>query len=292
MVKSMTGYGHCEQICGNRKIFAEIKSVNHRYCDFSVKVPRNYGFLEEKLRNDAAKYIFRGKVDIFVSVEDFDGSNKTVILNKPLAKEYINALYELRDEFSLKDDICVSLVSEFADIFKTETEEEDPEEVYNQVSPVFNSAVEEFVKSRKREGEKMYADIESHIKNMQRMLEIVKQRSPEIIENYKKRLEMRVKEMLDDCEIDESRILTETAVFADKTDISEEIVRLESHFDEFLRSILSDEPTGRRLDFLIQEINREINTIGSKSCDIDISETVIDLKTETEKVREQIQNIE
>lgn len=288
----MTGYGHCEQICGNRKIFAEIKSVNHRYCDFSVKVPRNYGFLEEKLRNDAAKYIFRGKVDIFVSVEDFDGSNKTVILNKPLAKEYINALYELRDEFSLKDDICVSLVSEFADIFKTETEEEDPEEVYNQVSPVFNSAVEEFVKSRKREGEKMYADIESHIKNMQRMLEIVKQRSPEIIENYKKRLEMRVKEMLDDCEIDESRILTEVAVFADKTDISEEIVRLESHFDEFLRSILSDEPTGRRLDFLIQEINREINTIGSKSCDIDISETVIDLKTETEKVREQIQNIE
>lgn len=292
MIKSMTGYGHCERISEGRKISAEIKSLNHRYCDIIVKVPRNYGFLEEKIRNDAAEYISRGKVDIFISVEDFGGSNKTVSLDKALAKEYINALCGLRDEFALKDDICVSLVSGFGDIFRTETESEEPEKVYAQIAPVFAAAAEEFVNSRKREGEKMYADIETRIKNMQRMAKKIEQSSPRIAEEYRKRLEAKVKELLGDHEIDESRILTETALFADKTDVCEETVRLASHFDEFLRSMLTDKPVGRRLDFIMQEINREINTIGSKSCDMNISRNVIDMKTEAEKVREQIQNVE
>ncbi len=292
LVRSMTGYGRCEQIFGKRKILAEIKSVNHRYCEILVKAPKNYGFLEQKIRNEAAAYIFRGKAEILISIEDFEGYNKSVSINKVLAKEYLNALYELRDEFALKDDICVSLLAGFGDIFKTETTEEDPEELYAQIRPVFTKAAEEFVASRKREGEKMYADIESRIKYMRVLLGKIDEQAPKITEDYKNRLECKINELLKDYETDEARVLAEVAIFADKTAVDEETVRLASHFDEFLRIINADEPAGRRLDFLVQEINREINTIGSKSCDINISRLVIDLKAEAEKIREQIQNIE
>ena len=287
----MTGYGRCEEICGGRKILAEIRSVNHRYSDYSVKVPRNYGFLEERLKADAAGYIFRGKVDIFVSVENPAGG-RTVTVNRELAEEYVNALRFLRDEFDLEDDISVSLVSGFQDIFKAESAEEDPEEVYAAVRPVFMKAVEEFTASRKREGEKMYADLRARMEGMRRMLAKIEELSPKSKEEYRKKLENKIRELLGDRTADESRILTEVAIFADKIAVDEETVRLSGHFDEFCRILDAGEPAGRRLDFLVQEINREINTIGSKSADINISGTVIDLKAETEKIREQIQNIE
>lgn len=292
MVKSMTGYGRCERISGNRKILTEIKSVNHRYCDFVMKVPKCYGFLEERIRTELSKYIFRGKIDVYVSVEDFESSDKTVSIDKALAGEYLNALCSLRDEFSLKDDISVSLMSRFSDIFKTEKEEEDPDEVCAQVLPVVMDAVGEFVEARKREGQKMYDDIASRIEYMRSVVKKIEELSPKTKEEYRKRLESKINEVLGDKAIDEARVLTEVAIFADKIAVDEETVRLSVHLDEFCRIIDADEPAGRRLDFLVQEINREINTIGSKAYDINISKLVIDLKAEVEKIREQIQNIE
>jgi len=288
----MTGYGRCEEICNNRKILTEIKSVNHRYSDYSIKIPKNYGFLEEILREESAKHIFRGKVDIYVSVEDYRSEYKAVIPDMKLAEGYINALNKLRDDLSLKDDISVSLIAGFSDIFKTVKEIENPDEICGAVMPVFLKAVDEFIKSREREGKKMYADLVSRIKHMQGLVEEIEKKSPQTKLAYEERLRDKIEELLGDKSVDETRLLTEVAIFADKIAVDEEVVRLKSHFDEFCRIIDSGEPAGRKLDFLVQEINREINTIGSKACDIDISKLVIDLKAEAEKVREQIQNIE
>lgn len=292
MIKSMTGYGRCEKIIGGKKILAEIKSVNHRFSDYSVKIPRYYGFLEEKVREYASKYITRGKVDVYINIESYTESDKSIILNEELAKEYISALKELGEKFNLKDDITISSVARYSEIFKSERRDEDEDEIWENVSGVLEEAVDVFVKMREREGARIEEDLKARIEYMKTLAEKIDERSPETVNEYKNKLYNKIKEVLEDKSVDEARVLTEVAIFADKVAVNEETVRLASHFEEFFGILNSGEPAGRKLDFLIQEINREINTIGSKASDIEIAKIVVELKAELEKLREQIQNIE
>ena len=292
MLKSMTGYGRNEAIVGGKKILCEIKSVNHRYSDYSVKVPKYYGFLEDKIREFASKYISRGKVDIYVAIESYEEADKDIVVNKELAKAYLDALYSLRDEFGLNDDISVMALSRYPDIFIQERKEEDEEEIWNSVKTVLEPAVMSFTKMREREGERIQKDLEARVNYMKTLAAKIDERSAETVKEYQTRLYEKIKEVLEDREIDDARVLTEVAIFADKVAVNEEMVRLSSHFEEFFGITASDMPAGRKLDFLIQEINREINTTGSKASDIEIAKIVVELKGETEKLREQIQNIE
>jgi len=288
----MTGYGRAESIIGGKKISVEMKSVNHRYSDYSVKVPRYYGFLEERVREYASGYIFRGKVDIYVNIESYEEADKEIILNSDLARSYIEALKKLRDEFSLTDDISVSVVARNQEIFKAERKEDDQEEIWSAVKVVLKEAIDAFVAMREREGERINKDLVERIEYMKTLAKDIDERSPETVEEYRQKLYSKIKELLEDRTIDEGRVLTEVAIFADKVAVNEEIVRLASHFDEFYIILGLGEPAGRKLDFLIQEINREVNTIGSKANDIVIAKKVVELKGEIEKLREQIQNIE
>lgn len=292
VLKSMTGYGRNEAIQGGKKIMCEIKSVNHRYSDYSVKVPKYYGFLEDKVREFASKHISRGKVDIYVGIESYAEADKEIVVNTELAKSYIDALYKLRDEFNLRDDISVNSVARYPDIFVQERKEEDEEEIWENVKTVLEPAIASFTAMREREGERIQKDLEQRVEYMKTLADKIDRRSPQTVLEYKERLYSKIKAVLEDREIDDARILTEVAIFADKVAVNEEMVRLSSHFDEFYGICASGEPAGRKLDFLIQEINREINTTGSKASDIEIAKIVVDLKAETEKLREQIQNIE
>ncbi len=292
MLKSMTGYGRREAVTSGKKILAEIKSVNHRYSDYNIKVQRHLGFLEDKVRKYVSGSVTRGKIDIYINVESFETADKEISLNKALAENYIKVLYQLRDEFGLKDDITVSNVAKNTDIFITERLEEDEEEIWNAVKEVLDGALGDFVSMREREGERIEKDLCERIEYMRTLVKEIEERSPETVSEYKNRLYDKIKEVLDGREIDEARILTEVAIYADKVAVNEETVRLSSHFEEFDNIIGSGEPAGRKLDFLIQEINREVNTIGSKASDIEIAKTVVTLKGEIEKLREQIQNIE
>lgn len=292
MLKSMTGYGRAEKIDGGKKISVELKSVNHRYSDYSIKVPRYYAFLEELVREYVSGYVFRGKVDVYVNIESYEEADKEIILNTDLAKSYIDALVKLRDEFGLKDDISVSVVARNNEIFKAEKKEEDQETIWQLVKTVLKDAVDAFVAMREREGERIHRDLAERIEYMKTIAEDIDERSPQTVEEYSQRLFAKIKEVLNDRTVDESRLLTEVAIFADKVAVNEEIVRLSSHFDEFYNILSLNEPAGRKLDFLIQEINRETNTIGSKANDIVIAKKVVELKGEIEKLREQIQNIE
>ena len=292
MLKSMTGYGRREAVTDGKKILAEIKSVNHRYSDYNIKVQRHLGFLEDRIRKYVSSYITRGKLDIYLNVENFETADKEIRLNKEIAKNYIDVLHELRDEFGLKDDITVSNVARNPDIFQTERVEEDEEQLWNTVKIVLDGALGDFVAMREREGGRIEKDLCERIEYMRTLVKTIDERSPQTVQEYSDRLYEKIKEVLDGREIDEARILTEVAIYADKVAVNEETVRLTSHFAEFDNIIGSGEPAGRRLDFLIQEINREVNTIGSKASDIEIAKTVVTLKGEIEKLREQIQNIE
>ena len=292
MLKSMTGYGRHEEIVDGKKIMVEIKSVNHRYADYNIRVPRHLGFLEEKVRNYAASYITRGKVDIYIAVESYDEADKDVLLNEAFAKSYLQALYSLRDKFNLKDDISVMSVARNPDIFKTERREEDQDAIWQSVKTVMDMSMTDFVAMRSREGERIEKDLRERIAYMEELAKKVDERSPQTVSEYKEKLYTKIKELLEDKDIDETRILTEVAIFADKVAVNEETVRLASHFVEFYSILDSSAPAGRKLDFLIQEINRETNTIGSKASDVEIAKIVVTLKGEKEKLREQIQNIE
>ena len=292
MIKSMTGYGRNEAILDGKKISCEIKSVNHRYSDYSVKVPRYYGFMEDRVRKFVSEYISRGKVDIYVSIENFGDTDREILLNEGIAKTYLDALYQLRDTFGLKDDISVMNVARYSEIFKTQKVEEDEEELWNKVVEVMKPAVEQFVQMREREGERILKDLSERVEYMRELAKKVEARSDITVEEYRNRLYSKIKEVLDDRNIDEARVLTEVAIFADKVAVNEELVRLESHFNEFYEIVNKNEPAGRKLDFLIQEINREINTTGSKANDIEVAKIVVELKGETEKLREQVQNVE
>ena len=292
MLKSMTGYGRQETIANGKKIQVEIKSVNHRFSDYNIKVPRHLGFLEDKVRQYISQNITRGKIDVFVTVESYDEADKDIMLNAELAKNYIEVLRELRDKFNLRDDISVSSVARYGDIFKTERKEEDEDALWEMVKSVASDALEAFIAMRTREGERIEKDLRERIAYMGELAKKVDERSPQTVAEYKEKLYAKIKEILEDREIDEARVLTEVAIFADKVAVNEETVRLSSHFDEFYQILDSGEPAGRKLDFLIQEINREVNTIGSKASDIEIAKIVVTLKGEIEKLREQIQNIE
>lgn len=288
----MTGYGRKEIILDGKKICCEIKSVNHRYLDCNIKVPRYYGFLEEKVREFVSKKINRGKVDVYVSVEAYETSDTQICINMELAQNYMTSLKQLVDEFKIKDDISASSVARFPDVLTAQRVEEDEEKLTTNVLSVLDGAVLDFIDMRKREGDRIEADLVQRIEYMKTVSRKIEERSPETVFEYREKLYQKIKEVLEDRAIDEARILTEVAIFADKIAVNEETVRLNSHFNEFYEIISKDEPAGRRLDFLIQEINREVNTTGSKANDIEIAKMVVELKGEIEKLREQVQNIE
>lgn len=292
VIKSMTGYGRYEEIIEDKKVSCEIRSVNHRYADFNIRVPRGCGFLEDKIRQLASSRISRGKVDIYINIEHCLEPEREVFLNEGIVKNYLTALYQMRDEFSLKDDISVMTVARLPEVFRAQQREEDEEALTKAVLKVATGAIDEFIAMRAREGERISQDLSARIEYMKTVASKIDERSPKTVEEYKNKLYTKIKELLEDRDVDETRVLTEVAIFADKVAVNEEIVRLSSHFDEFYEIISADEPAGRRLDFLIQEINREINTTGSKANDIEIARYVVELKGETEKLREQVQNIE
>lgn len=292
MLKSMTGYGRNEEIAGAKKITVEIKSVNHRFSDYNIKVPRQYGFLEDLVRKKLSGAIARGKVDVYVSIEAYEEADKTISINKELAENYISALHSLAEDYGLRDDISVSTVAAFSDIFRTEPKRDDEEELWQLVSGVMDPALEAFTAMREREGGRIEADLRARIDYMRSLAEKIDERSPQTVSEYREKLYAKIKELLEDRDVDDARVLTEVAVFADKVAVNEETVRLASHYNEFNGIMDGSEPAGRRLDFLIQEINREVNTIGSKASDIEIAKLVVTLKGEIEKLREQVQNIE
>ena len=291
MLKSMTGFGRAECAVDGFNIKVNLKSVNHRYMDVSVKVPKYYTFVEDEIRKTAAKYISRGKVEVFVSVERTEGSGKTVVIDRDVAENYINALKSL-NEFGIEDDVKISTISQYHDIFKIENTEEDEAHITKLICDVFSFAAEDFVNMRINEGKNMEADILSHLDILAQNLALVEERYPKIVEEYRNRLFRKVSEVLEDKNVDETRIVTEAAIFAEKSDIGEETVRLASHIKEFKNAIKTDLPIGKKLDFMIQEMNRETNTMGSKANDIEISKIIVEMKSEIEKIREQIQNIE
>ncbi len=291
MLKSMTGFGRAEKAAEGYNVKVNLKSVNHRYMDITVKVPKYYTFMEDKIRQSAPKYISRGKVEVFVSLERTEGSGKTVVLDETVAANYVSALKSLK-KLGLKDDVKISTISQYHDIFKLESNEADEEFISNLILEVFSEAAEDFVNMRINEGKNMEKDILSHIDALAENLELVEERYPKIVEEYKNRLAGKLAEVLADKNVDEARIVTEAAIFADRTDIGEETVRLRSHIKEFKKAIDTDLPIGKKLDFMIQEMNRETNTMGSKANDVGISKIIVNMKSEIEKIREQIQNIE
>lgn len=291
MIKSMTGFGRAESNLSGFNISIQIKSVNHRYGDFSIRLPRIYGFLEDFIRSEMSKRISRGKVDIGILIEKEESDDVKISLNKNIAKGYINALKQL-EEFGVKNDISMSSLSRFNDIFTIEQEDTDEDALKNAVSEVLALAAEEFDNMRLDEGGRMEQDIISHLDIIQNEVKFIESRSSVTVLEYRKRLEGKIREVLGDRTVDEDRVLTECAIFADKIATEEETVRLKSHIQEFKNTLKLGKPVGKKLDFIIQEMNRETNTIGSKASDIEISKKVVEIKAEIEKIREQVQNIE
>lgn len=293
MVNSMTGYGRSQQLVGEREISVEIKSVNHRYFEFSARAPRSFGYLEEKLKSFVHARTTRGKVDVTVSIVVLDGAAAQVQINESLANSYLEALRGMGGALGLTDDITLSALSRFGDIFTVRKSEADEEEVWGAVKGVAGVALTKFCAMKRSEGERLEADVLSRLDAIESHVQTVEQRSPEVVDAYRQRLYAKLQEILSEHTADEGRILTEAAIFAEKTAVAEETVRLKSHTSQ-MRGILAKggESIGRKLDFLVQEMNREANTIGSKAQDVEIQRTVVEIKSEIEKIREQIQNIE
>lgn len=292
MIKSMTGFGRCELAENNRKITVEIKSVNHRYLDLNIKMPKKLNFFEAAIRNLLKKYIQRGKVDVFVSYEDTSENTVMVHYNAALAGEYLKHLNTMAEEFNLENDVRVSMLSRYPEVFTMEEQPMDEEEWWTLLEKCTIRACEQFVETRSREGEHLYSDLMDKLQGMESNVVKVEERSPMIISEYRIKLDEKVKELLGDKQIDEGRLATEIVLFADKICTDEETVRLKSHIQSMRSTLDQPESIGRKLDFIAQEMNREANTILSKANDLETSNIAIDLKTEIEKVREQIQNIE
>lgn len=292
MIKSMTGYGKSEQTIDSLNVTVEIKSVNHRYFEFSARVPREYGFLEEKLKKYCNSLITRGKVECYVSVEDLEEREMEVNVNETLAAGYVKALKELSERFGLKDDISAVTLSRYPDVITLHKASEDEERIWNAVKTVAETAVSKFIEMRETEGSKLRGDILSRADYIIECVEFIEGRSPETVREYNEKLKQRMKELLGDAAVDEQRLLNEAAIYADKIAVDEETVRLRSHISQLREFMNSSEAIGRKLDFLVQEINREANTIGSKAQDVDIAKKVIAIKAEVEKIREQVKNIE
>ena len=288
----MTGFGREHRIIGGREYLVEIRSVNSRYYEFNAKLPRAYMYLEEKLKTLIKGKISRGKVEISLSVYNISGKETAVSVNEGVVENYINALRAAGEKFGLMDDLTLSSVFKMTDAFNVVRAEEDEEEIWAAVKEVAEAALTRFVEMRETEGEKMKADVLEKLGNIEAMIEKVCEYSPDNVRAYREKLTAKMAEILGDKQIDEQRILLEAGLFAEKTAVDEETVRLKSHFSQFRSMLDSPEPIGRKLDFLVQELNRETNTIGSKAQDIRVTRIVVDVKSEIEKIREQIQNIE
>lgn len=292
MIKSMTGFGRGEHEEYGRNFTVEIKTVNHRYSDITVKLPRQLIYLEDNIRKYILKFISRGKVDVFITQGKFSEDDVHVSIDETLTASYIKALYVLRDKFKLEDDITVSMVSRFPDILNVVKSEEDSELILKTLNAATLSALGKLMVMREAEGLKLSVDITQRVNYIKSIVKIIEDRSPVVAQEYKIKLNDRIKEIAGDINIDDTRIAAEVAIFADKSSITEEIVRLYSHFEQLLSILIENDPVGRKLDFLVQEMNREINTIGSKASDIIITRNVVEVKSEIEKIREQVQNIE
>ncbi len=292
MIKSMTGFGREHEIVNGREILAEIKSVNHKFFELSAKLPRNYSYLEPKLKTLLKEQITRGKVELSLSVYNIDVQDTTVRINEQTVSRYINAMRHAGETMLLDDSLCVSDLLRIPDAFTVIKEEADEQQLWEDISSVVKKALDKFIAMRRTEGEALKADVLQKAAVIEEMVGKIEVCSPESVAAYRKKLEDRLAEILVSTNIDEQRILTEAAIFAEKTAVDEETVRLRSHIEQLRQMLDSENEIGRKLDFLVQEINRETNTIGSKASDIRITRLVVDMKSEIEKIREQIQNIE
>ncbi|MCM1102134.1 MAG: YicC family protein [Clostridium sp.] len=292
MIKSMTGFGRCEIAENNRKFTVEMKSVNHRYLDVNIKMPKKLNFFESAIRGELKNYISRGKVDVFITYEDFSDNNSGVRYNREVAEEYLKYLRRMAEDFGLDDDIRVSTLSKYPEVFTMEEQDVDEEELWKELQRAIKGAAEMFLETRVTEGEQLRKDLLSKLDGMLELVDYISDRSPKVVAEYRQRLEDKVRELLSDNTVDESRLLTEVTIFADKVCVDEELVRLRSHIETTRNTLEEGGCIGRKLDFIAQEMNREANTTLSKCNDLEISNCAIELKTEIEKVREQIQNIE
>ncbi len=292
MIKSMTGYGRAQGSFSGGDITVEVKSVNNRYLDCGVKLPRGYVYLEEGVKSQVQKAISRGKVDVFITINAAGADNVKISVNEPVAKGYIDAMRRLVQEYGIQDDISASAISKFSDVFLVEKQEQDENEVKSAISGVVAEALGAFDAMRTREGEALKTDLLQKAEGILTLVSKVEERSPITVKAYRERLTAKMQEVLEDRQIDEARIIQEAAIYADKVAVDEETVRLRSHVDQLQNMLSEGGVIGRKLDFLMQEMNREANTIGSKGNDVEQARNVVSIKSELEKIREQIQNIE
>ena len=292
MIKSMTGYGSAKGTVEGLEITVELKSVNNRYLDTSVRLPRSFLFAEEAIKSEVQSHISRGKVDVFISVDSSAAGDMTVKVNEPLLRGYIEAIRHISEEYSLANDMTALSVSRFPDVLSVEKKDLDAEAISAGICAIVEEALRDFDAMRQREGAKLRDDVLSRLETIDRLVSAVETEAPKTVAEYRKRLEQKMQEVLGATGIDENRILAEAAIFADHIAVDEETVRLRSHMSQLTTMINGNSPTGRKIDFLIQEFNREANTIGSKCQNSQIAHVVVDLKSEIEKIREQIQNIE
>ena len=292
MVKSMTGYGRARETLNGRDITVELRSVNNRYLDCTVKMPRTYVFAEDAIKSRVQKAISRGKVDVFVTIDTTAADVSVVAVNEPLARSYYEALKSLKDTFALEGEITPMALAKFPDVLTVTRAEEDLEAVAADICTVLEKALQAYNEMRAVEGQRLADDISGRVGTIESVVAKVEERSPQTVAEYRARLTAKMNEVLQSTTIDESRILTEAAIFSDKIAVDEETVRLRSHIAQLRTMLESDQPVGRKLDFLIQEVNRECNTIGSKCNDLTIAQDVVNMKAEVEKIREQVQNIE
>ena len=292
MIRSMTGYGRHRAIVNGWDVTVELKSVNHRYFEYSSRLPRTCGFLDDKLKSYLQQEIARGKVDVYVSLDAVEQADSVVEVNTALAEAYHEALGNLANDLVVRNDISVMGIARFPDVLTVRKSDANEQEIWNAVQQVAQVALEKFVAMRELEGVRMREDVLSRRETLLHAVAVVEERSPQTVREHMEKVETRMRELLGTATVDEQRLLTEAAIFADKIATAEETVRLRSHLDQLQTLVNSDEPIGRKLDFLVQEINRETNTIGSKATDLQLAQVVVDMKAEIEKIREQIQNIE
>ena len=292
MIKSMTGFGRASGANNGFEVTVELRSVNHRYFEFTSRMPRSFQFAEEKLKALCQQSISRGKVEASVFIEDTNENSTEIEINRQYADAYIKALKTLSKEYKLKNDVKASSFIGNSDIFKLRRKEVDEKQVLEAVFPVAEEAIKSFIAMRETEGERLKADISSRAEAILSKVALIEERSPETVKAYRERLENKIKELLDDAKVDEQRLITETAIFADKVAVDEETVRLRSHIKQLFSLLEENGPVGKKLDFIVQEMNRETNTIGSKASNADTAHLVVNIKNELEKIREQIQNIE
>lgn len=292
MIKSMTGFGRATFEDGSRSFIVEIKTVNHRYCDINIRMPKSLISLEDKMRSTIQEKIARGKVDVFITLNTYDKKDVRTILNESLADSYLNCLKEIKNKYNVIDDISVALIARFPEVITLQQQEEDVEELWNSLSNPLKESIELLVKMREREGLKLQENIIEKCNKIKGIVDKIEERTAIVPISYKEKMNARIKELLDDNQIDESRIAMEIAIFADKACVDEELVRLNSHLIQMDETLNLNEPVGRKLDFIVQEMNREVNTIASKANDLEITNLALNIKNEIEKIREQVQNVE